>query len=473
MAGQPVVIELAPSEAGGLELRGAARELWRCTAHEQMLSGPAESGKTVPWCHKLHALMWAFPGCQLVMARKLLVDLYPSVFQTWLRVTKSRTDNPAGQYLRYYGGAKPEWVSLPNGSRLWLAGLDHPGKALSSERDGVYINQAEEVALEDWETLLTRTTGRGAVMPWTFVGGDCNPGPPTHWILDRFQPSNPVPGRVFLESRHEDNPALFHADGTITEQGRRSLAILDGLTGTRKERLRHGRWAQAEGVVYEGWDPGVHLVDPFPIPDDWPRYRAIDFGYINPFVCLWGATDPDGRLYIYRELYGTRRLVEEWADGRRGSEMVNPHNIWSLSSGERYRATVRDHDAGEGAILESRGIPTVPAYKAVREGIQAVAARLTVQPDGKPRLMVFRGARVNPPDPHLMQDRKPTCTADEFPGYVWHTKGGQDRHEEPLKEDDHGCDAARYLVAHLDGLGEPDVKPRVNPLDHLKGWKRS
>lgn len=461
MAGRRVIWELAEGEPGGLTLRGAAARLWRCTAHEQMLAGPAETGKTVAWCHKLHALLWHFDGCQLVMARKLLVDLYPTVFQTWVRETRSNPANPPGQALRYYGGQKPEWVSLPNGSRLWFAGLDHPGKALSSERDGVYINQAEEVGLDDWETLLTRATGRGAVMPYTFVGGDCNPGPPTHWILDRFSPANPVPGRVFLESRHEDNPTLFDAAGGITERGRVTMAILDGLTGVRRERLRFGRWAQAEGAVYEGFDPALHVIDPFPLPPEWPRYRAVDFGYVNPFVCLWAAEDPDGRLYVYRELYGTRRLVEEWAG-----------DIRALSGGERIRATPADHDAEGRATLEAGGIPTVPAYKAVAEGIQAVAARLKVQPDGKPRLFFFRGCRANGPDADLMAAHKPACTVEEFPGYAWNDRGAAARRDEPKKENDHGVDCLRYLIAYVDALGDHEPSLTINPLDYLTGYRR-
>jgi predicted transcriptional regulator len=39
----------------------------------------------------------------------------------------------------------------------------------------------------------------------------------------------------------------------------------------------------------------------------------VDFGYTNPFVMQWWAEDPDGRLYLYREIYRTRRLVEDHA----------------------------------------------------------------------------------------------------------------------------------------------------------------
>ena len=30
---------------------------------------------------------------------------------------------------------------------------------------------------------------------------------------------------------------------------------------------------------------------------------SVDFGFTNPIVIQWWAEDPDGRLYLYRELY--------------------------------------------------------------------------------------------------------------------------------------------------------------------------
>jgi phage terminase large subunit len=39
----------------------------------------------------------------------------------------------------------------------------------------------------------------------------------------------------------------------------------------------------------------------------------MDFGYGHPFVCFFGAVDPDGRSFIYREMHRTERLVEDHA----------------------------------------------------------------------------------------------------------------------------------------------------------------
>ena len=109
----------------------------------------------------------------------------------------------------------------------------------------------------------------------------------------------------------------------------------------------------------------------------------IDFGYSNPFVCLWIAIDDDGRMYVYREIYHTRRTVK-----------VHAAQINRLSEGERYEFTVADHDAEDRAALLENGIATIAANKAIRPGIEAVQERLKVAGDGKPRLFVLRDSLI-------------------------------------------------------------------------------
>jgi phage terminase large subunit len=392
-----------------------------------MLSGPSETGKTYSCLQKLNALSWKYPGAQSVVIRKTLASIYTTVLKTFRNVLGQSTP------VRPYGGEKPEWLDYPNGSRVYFAGMDNPNKALSSERDFIYVNQAEELVLDDWETLTTRCTGRAANAPYSQIFGDCNPGPPTHWIKHR-------PSLTFFESRHEDNPTLFDDDGKITNRGVKTLAILDRLTGVRKERLRHGRWVQVEGVVYEGWDRAVHLVEPFEIPAHWRRFRAIDFGFTNPFVCHWWCLDGDARAFLYREIYQTGRIVADHAK-----------QIIKLSGGERIEATLADHDREDRETLHRAGVFTVAANKAITLGIQAIQDRLRPAGDQRPRLYVMSDALVER-DPELAEKKLPCCTADEFEVYVW-PKGqdGKSVKEIPVDKDNHGMDAMRYFTMHVDG----------------------
>jgi len=61
-----------------------------------------------------------------------------------------------------------------------------------------------------------------------------------------------------------------------------------------------------------------------------------------------------------------------------------------------------------------------------------------------------RGALVEI-DPLLEDNKKPTCTEDEIPGYAWQKyPDGKPDKEQPVKLNDHGCDTTRYLVAWVD-----------------------
>jgi hypothetical protein len=128
--------------------------------------------------------------------------------------------------------------------------------------------------------------------------------------------------------------------------------------------------------------------------------------------------------------------------------------------GPRPSAIVCDHDAEDRATLERHlGMGTVPAEKAVTSGIEAVASRLKTAGDGRPRLQFFRNALVE--KDHTLTDRKlPTSTVDELPGYIWAPEppGADRKKETPVKRNDHGADAARYLVCEIDLHGATNVR---------------
>jgi len=237
----------------------------------------------------------------------------------------------------------------------------------------------------------------------------------------------------------------------MTPSGRSYIETLDNLTGARRLRLRFGKWVQAEGVVYEEYDRAVNLVDRFDVPDSWTRYLVVDFGFNNPFVAQWWAEDPDGALVRYREIYHTGLLVEDAAK-----------EIAELSKGEpRWRKVVCDHDAEGRATLERHlGVVTTAAKKNVSLGIQHVKTRLRKGPNGKPGMYAMRDSLVSR-DPALEAKKKPCSTDQEYDGYVWDTSNKQKKGEQPVKENDHGMDAERYMVAEID---LPDEKPKDTPV---------
>ena len=275
----------------GWTLRGANREAIGCTDHEMVNSGPRDTGKTIALCIKAHLYCIHTPGCQGAIIRKTQKSLAGTVLRSFERVVKN-------QGVQTYGGASPERYLYPNGSVIWCGGMDNADKVLSSERDYIFVNQAEELTLDDWEKLAGSCTGRGALVAHPQLMADCNPGGSRHWIRERAKA-----GKLkLLVARHTDNPDLYDSAGNLTEVGRTRLAVLENLTGVRRLRLFEGIWATAEGAVYDTFNAQVHVQER---PDNEMVQWLIceDEGYTNPAAILLVGQDSDGRWHIKREFY--------------------------------------------------------------------------------------------------------------------------------------------------------------------------
>jgi phage terminase large subunit len=421
-----------------------------CQNAEVLISGPAGTGKSRACLEKLHLCAEKYAGMRGLIVRKTRESLTESGL-----VTFETKVVPEGHPI--LGGPQRNFRQVyryPNGSQIVVGGMDKASKVMSTEYDLIYVQEAIELLEEDFESLSTRL--RNGVMPYQQLLADSNPDTPTHWLKRRCDSGR----TTLLQSQHEDNP-------TVT---RDYIAKLDNLTGPRYERLRWGRWVQAEGVVYAGWDPNVHLVDRFDIPWSWPRYWSVDFGYTNPFVCQFWAQDPDGRLYLYREIYRSKWLVEDHAQMIKRLRDEESEAYVRTPSGRpetrtrnalRPRAIVCDHDAEDRATLSKHlGLPTTPARKEISPGIQAVASRLRLAGDGKPRLFLLRDSLVER-DPELADAKRPLCTEAEFDAYVWDVRVGRRLGEVPVDENNHGLDALRYLVAYLEARDSRPIFPPI------------
>lgn len=384
------------------------------------------------------------PGMRGLICRKTATSLSSTALVTWRRFVIH--ESLLNGDVWFYGGSaqEPPQYRYKNGSVVAIGGLDKVEKIMSSEYDIVFAQEATELTENDWEMITTRL--RNWRTSFQQIIADCNPSYPTHWLKQRCDKGT----TTLLETYHEDNPILFDRHGELTERGLDYIKKLDRLSGVRHARLRLGQWVAAEGVIYEDFQVDSHVVDeipcsdpkdPFGVPIEWPRYWSVDFGFVNPFVLQCWAKDPDGRLWLYREIYRTRQTVDVHC--KNILSIVRPEMKWLEP---RPHAIVCDHDAEGRAVLERElEMGTQPAHKSVLEGIDAVQVRMKLHGDGKPRIFLLRNALVHA-DPELVEGGKPTCTQEELPGYVWSDK----TKEQPVKEDDHGCDALRYVVAELD-----------------------
>lgn len=432
---------------------GSARELFNDKTQEICLSGPAGTGKSMACLQKMFVLAMVNPRMRGLIVRKTQTSLTSTGLVTWREHVITEAQKRG--LVRFYGGSpvEPPQYQFHNGSVVSLTGMDKSEKVMSSEFDIIFVQEAIELTLEDWEKLTSRL--RNGRLSFHQIMADTNPDASTHWLRQRS-----IDGPLkMIPCVHEDNPTLYdHEKKDWTERGRLYLATLDNLTGTRFERLRHGKWVSAEGAIFPDFDYATHVVDSFEVPKSWTRYVSIDFGYTNPTVIQWWAVDEDGRLYMYREIYMTRTIIEDHV--KRIKELtLDLNGAWKEPKPSKW---LTDHDAEDRATMEKHlGIRTTGANKRVKVGIQALSERLRVQPDGKPRIFWMRNALVRT-DPRLQAAHKPTQTYDEISSYVWDQNKTDKGEDQPKKSDDHGIDATRYIVMHLDY--EPE-KPTVSFLD--------
>jgi hypothetical protein len=399
---------------------------------EILMCGPAGTGKSRAILEKMHLCASKYPGMRGLMIRKTRESLTQSAMVTY---DKFVVPQNGGVHFR----TSEQEYRYQNGSTVVLGGMDKASKVLSSEYDLIYVQQAEELTEEDWETLTTRC--RLGIMPYNQTIGDCNPNAAKHW-LKRKADANLL---TYIKSVHEDNPVLYdHEAKRWTKRGADYIGKLQRLSGVRRKRLYEGVWCSAEGMIFDEWDSTIHLINHFNPPSDWVRIWVVDFGYVAPFVWqAWALNEETDTAYMFAEIYCTKLLAEDVAAQIR---------TWRTAAHEPFpTALVCDHDAEDRATLERHlGIDTEPADKAVSAGLQSVKTRLRPREDtGKPGLFIMRDSLLEV-DSELDEMGKPIQTVDEIEGYEWNDPKRKDR-EGPRQVDDHGMDTMRYLCKYLEG----------------------
>jgi len=306
-----------------------------------------------------------------------------------------------------YNFNKTEGVCKTSNCTILFRSAEHPDRLRGPNLSWVYLDEAAQMRPLVWDVVIGRLRiGEPKAWITTTPAG-------FNWVYDYFVERSD-PNYLMIQAKTKEN---VHLPGDYVED------LGNAYTGEFSKQELDGEFVRFEGLVYSEFYRQTHIIKPFEIPDSWQRYRAVDYGYTNPFVCLWGVVDEDGRLYIYREHYQSQRLIKEHANE------ITKHD-------DKIQWTVADHDAQDNAEMRSCGINTVNAKKDVITGIQKVKSRLEVKGDGKPRLYVFNNCR------NLIK---------EFESYQWQeSKDNRGEKEEPMKVNDHAMDALRYLVMQID-----------------------
>lgn len=293
--------------------------------------------------------------------------------------------------------------------------------------------------------------------------------PPKYGVVD-----------IYPGLRGEDNPHINHEVLTLRAVGARSASRLTGEV------------VDLSGRVHADWRRDIHVVPAFAPPPEWPRMTGIDFGFRDPFVCLWAAQAPDDVLHIYREHYRSEQTTAYHAQAIHDAELCPtcwPRTVhgdrepvgspewwrWRIESDRRAvdvitarrdRALARRLEATRATrcpecdgigrtepepslrladpadaqsintLSTQYGIACVGAKKSRQTSYDALCRRLALDSGGRPHLVVH--------------DCCPE-TIREMEALRW---GRQTVHEEVVVVgDDHAWDVLRYLALGLEHHG--------------------
>lgn len=141
-----------------------------------------------------------------------------------------------------------------------------------------------------------------------------DPYPEGGRIIAERMPDGTLVKRMFIKARVTDNPLIMERDPQYIN----SLML---LPEAEKRSKLYGDWDAIAGAVFREFrslhnidepENAVHVVEPFPIPEFWPVFLAIDWGYSAMMWAGFFAISPEGRIYLCREYSAKHTKIAVW-----------------------------------------------------------------------------------------------------------------------------------------------------------------
>lgn len=401
-----------------------------------LFDGGARSGKTESIIRFFVTRAMQYPCSDQLMLRKVRRS---AQFSLWESMVKHlRRFVPRDQYRIYNDDMI---VVFANDSRIMVDGLDDNVRLeniLGTEYITIFVNEATQIGYAYINLLKSRlaqrafhATRKDFVAPTKMIA-DCNPRHKRHWLY-RLGVKNVRPDVVDSDVPLEGDARWVHLHWTPYDN-KKNLppnyieTHLDTLPDKIRQRMKLGEWVNIEGCVYDNFDDDAHVLSGFTLTPEYHVVRAIDFGYTNPFCCLWLAVKHDySHIVVFDEHYYAKRTVNWHAPKIIERSMRYPSPV----------ATYADWEAEQRANLEEQGIPVEEADKSLLSGIDRVYRALEYGPARRPVLQVTQNC-IN--------------TIAEFYSYRWpdedvgtkqRIKGSRD---EPVDTDNHAMACIRYAV---------------------------
>ncbi|WP_375194659.1 phage terminase large subunit [Sphingobium sp.] len=252
--GGPAIAKLTPKQE-------EARDLLASPARNIMLRGGSRSGKTFLLCRAIVQRAINAPGSRHAIFRfrfnhaktSIWADTLPKVLKLCfpaLRVRFDKTD--------FY-------VELPNGSQIWIAGLDDKErveKILGAEYVTLYFNESSQIPWGSVEMAMSRLAQKCELAPEIAAATgrthlalkayfDCNPPSKLHWSFQLFR-QKMKPGTKEAVPNPDDyvemkvNPS-DNADNLPAEY----FEVLASMSAAKRLRFEAGEWAsEVNGALW-------------------------------------------------------------------------------------------------------------------------------------------------------------------------------------------------------------------------------
>lgn len=359
--------------------------------------GAAFGGKTDADLGLAAVAAFAFPGCRVGFFRRT----YPELEGPDGPVERSR-ELFAG--ITEYNGERRRHT-FPTGSRLYFHHCNDESDRFSYQSQAWDILILDEATHFTWpivDYLITRnrpTIDNPDLVP--FVVMTTNPGNVGHgWYLQlydvlqeegahrqvkrRLTPNGKYERSYFIPAYLEDNVIGLNRD---PEYGDR----LEARDPEVARALRYGDWSIFAGQAFPMWGRERMTCDPFPVSEWWPKWRALDYGFVHPFVCGWFTRDPDNnRVYCYRatsqsnltDRQQARVMRDMTAPGEMVAMTYASPDMWARKTKDDLIFTSVDEYALEGVYLQKADDNRL-------SGKRKLDRLLVDLPDGKPGLQIF------------------------------------------------------------------------------------
>ncbi len=388
-----------------------------------LLYGGSRSGKSVIAARFIRARFYNFPGCRQLVLRKTQRDCKLTFWRQTL-IPMFRIAHREGIVKIYQNEGRI--VNLMTGSEIIIGGMrpDQIEKHLGGEYATILIEEASEVDEQSVNLISTRLNAlevneKGAIIVPKLILTE-NPPPKVHWTYEQFfnRTKFHAAGKKRRTMSHKEFQKYAHIQ--INPYDNRAnlspdyIESLESLPEGMRLRFLKGEFGSLEGLIFHNFNPARHVRQLNPDRLRGSRYRSIDFGYENPFCCLWANIDTTGHVTVYREWYRSHMTIEKHA------EKIN-----QLTGDEEIEGTCADHDKGNRMYIEEHfGIESVPAQKNKQASIEIL------------RSLLERNK--------ITIDAECTNLINEMYAYRLKDKAKDDA--DVVKKDDHAIDALLYLL---------------------------